>query len=146
MGIKHIIDSSNKDLIASINKLTDDQGVDYALDAVSSDISMQMLQAVKPEGKFIQYGLMSGEQLADEFFNLAKSKAIIFKYFHLRDWLYNKNITNQQNVIEEMIENFITAGIKLPVHAVYGLNNILEAITAAESSGRAGKIPLDFNA
>ena len=104
MGIKNIIDSSSEDLITSISKLTDDQGVDYALDAVSGDISMQMIQAVKPEGKFIQYGLMSGEQLADEFFNLGKSKAVIFKYFHLRDWVYNKNITNRQNVIEEMIE------------------------------------------
>ncbi len=140
LGLTKVIDSSNEDLIASINKLTNNQKVDYVLDAVGGDIATKMLEISKFRGKFIQYGLMSGLQLSNNFFKLVVDKEISFKYFHLREWIYNNDDNTRHKLLEKMIENFIKAEIKLPIHSAYDLDNYIEAIKAAESSKRNGKV------
>lgn len=145
LGLKKVINSNEEDLSSAILKFTNNRGVDYALDAIGGNAGAALLKTVNPGGKFLQYGLMSGQQLPAPFFTDATEKNVQFEFYHLRDWVYGKPVSYRQQIFKQMIENFVRADIKLPIDTEYNIEQIAEAITMAESEGRNGKILLNFD-
>ncbi|WP_375318867.1 zinc-dependent alcohol dehydrogenase family protein [Candidatus Tisiphia endosymbiont of Oplodontha viridula] len=144
LGLKKVINSNEEDLSNAVLKFTNNRGVDYALDAIGGDAGATLLKAVNLGGKFLQYGLMSGQQLPASFFTDATEKNVQFEFYHLRDWVYSKPVDYRQEIFKQMIEHFVRADIKLPIDTEYNIDQIAEAVTMAESEGRNGKILLNF--
>lgn len=145
IGITKVIDSSKNDILTEVMNYTHGQGVDFALDAVGGQDGEVFANAVKPYGKIIQYGLMSGEQLSQNYFNVLSTKNVKFDFFHLREWVYNNEQPYRTAVFNEMIKNFIKAKMSLPKTTSYSMNNVTEAVTEAEKERKNCKILLSFN-
>ncbi|MDR0296888.1 MAG: zinc-binding dehydrogenase [Rickettsia sp.] len=144
LRLKKVINSNEEEVIDTILKFTSNKGADYVLDAVGGDAGATLLKAVKYGGKFLQYGLMSGQQLPSSFFNEVQEKNVQFEFYHLRDWVYSKPDNYRQQVFKQMIDNFIKANIEMPMDSEYNIDQITEAVTRAESEGRNGKVLLNF--
>ncbi|WP_425363226.1 zinc-dependent alcohol dehydrogenase family protein [Candidatus Tisiphia endosymbiont of Hybos culiciformis] len=144
-GLKKVINSNEEDISEAILKFTNNRGVDYALDAIGGNAGAEMLKAINPGGKFLQYGLMSGQQLPASFFTDATEKNVQFEFYHLRDWVYGEPVNYRQEIFKQMIEHFIKADIKLPIDTEYNIDQIAKAVIMAESEGRNGKILLNFD-
>ncbi|MFP3018392.1 MAG: zinc-dependent alcohol dehydrogenase family protein [Candidatus Tisiphia sp.] len=144
LGLKKVINSNEEDITKAIFKFTNNKGVDYALDAIGGDAGATLLKAVNPGGKFLQYGLMSGQQLPASFFTDAMEKNVQFEFYHLRDWVYSEPVNYRQQIFKQMIKSFVMADIKMPIDTEYNIDQIAEAVTMAESEGRNGKILLNF--
>ncbi len=144
LGLKKVINSNEEDLSKAILKFTN-RGVDYALDAIGGNAGAALLKVVNPGGKFLQYGLMSGQQLPASFFTDTTEKNVQFEFYHLRNWVYGEPARYRQQIFKQMIENFVRADMKLPIDTEYNIDQIAEAVTMAESEGRNGKVLLNFD-
>jgi NADPH:quinone reductase len=63
MGYEDVIDLSQEPLTDAVMRMTDDKGVDVALDSIGGDITGQALAALAPGGKVVHMGYPGGTTL-----------------------------------------------------------------------------------
>jgi len=145
LGVKYVINTSNEDLYLKVQEYTGTSQIDFALDAVGGKIGNDLADLVKPGGKILQYGLMSGEPLQEDFFYKVNQKSIRFELFHLREWVYNEELSSRANVFQEMIKEFVESNIQLPDSCEFTLDSINTALEKAEQNERDYKVIVTFD-
>jgi NADPH:quinone reductase-like Zn-dependent oxidoreductase len=85
------------------------------------------------------YGLLS---LEDPKINIGLMifKELTLKGFWLTDWMRRVDAGTRMRVAQEVITLLATGQVQLPVEASYGLDDIKQAVTHADTPGRWGKI------
>ncbi|MCU5771772.1 zinc-dependent alcohol dehydrogenase family protein [Erwiniaceae bacterium BAC15a-03b] len=113
-------------------------GVDAVLDCIGGNSALTLATALKPGGKFISYGLLSGQAIPKAFW--LERPDIEFSYFHLRQWIHH---ASQPQIAAKLAEVFalIRDGVAAThIAAIFPLTEIADALRFYQQQRPAGKI------
>ncbi|MBP2168354.1 NADPH2:quinone reductase [Erwinia toletana] len=113
-------------------------GVDAVLDCIGGNSALTLATALKPGGKFISYGLLSGQAIPNAFW--LQRPDIDFCYFHLRQWIHQ---ASQPQIAARLDEVFalIRDGVATTrIAAIFPLAEITEALHFYQQQRHTGKI------
>lgn len=140
-GAEHIICESDEDVVARVRELTGGKGVKHAIDTVGGSSGSQLAQCLAPGGVMIVFSNMSGQPLTLD------PGAMLFRGTTVRGWWLShwfRAATREQQaqLFATLIALVKDGTIHARVAAEYDLADVKQAIAAAESSDRHGKIVL----
>lgn len=143
LGADETIDAAKEDVVARVKEITKGQGVRYALDAVGGTAVSQVIQCLGEHGHILLYGSL--DMSPGEFTNRhIIGNNIKIESFALQRWSAAKSSLQLLSLLKEigrlMQENILTADIA----EVFPIDRFQEAIVAAETPGRQGKILLQM--
>ncbi|BAC12137.1 nuclear receptor binding factor 1 [Oceanobacillus iheyensis HTE831] len=140
LGSSYVIDTSKVPLKETVMELTNGVGADAAIDSVGGNDGNELAFSVRPNGKFLTLGLLSGVQV--NWAEIVKMEKVHANMFHLRHW--NKNVSADiwQETFARLIRLIDREKLRLmTVHSKYELSDIQKAIDAVEFSNKTkGKI------
>lgn len=141
LGADEVIDASKEEVVTRVKEITKGQGVRYALDAVGGPAVSQVVQCLGENGHVLLYGSL--DMSPGEFTNRhIIGNGIKIESFALQRWSAARNGLQLLSLLKEigrlMQENVLTA----EVAETYPIEKFQEAIVAAETPGRQGKILL----
>lgn len=139
LGLTEVVNTETENLPARIKQITDGNGVACVLDAVGGHTATEALKCLAKGGTMLIYGLLS---LQDPSINagLLIFRELTIKGFWLTDWMRRVDGPTRQEVAQNVINLLSSGEIKLPVEAIYSLDQIAEAVEHANQPGRWGKI------
>jgi NADPH:quinone reductase-like Zn-dependent oxidoreductase len=139
LGADAIVNTETDNLPATIKQLTEGKGVRAVLECVGGSTTEEATQCLGRGGVMLIYGLMSLSNPTLDI-GLMIFKELNIKGFWLTDWMRRVDNGTRMKVAQEVITLLATGQITMPVEATYGLEQISEAITHAQATGRWGKI------
>ncbi len=139
-----LVDSGDKKLGKEIRGLTNDRPPSLALNAVGGDSALRLMDWLAPGGCHVTYGAMGRRPLK------VPNRFLIFKNLQLRGfWLteWQKHAPREQ--IDAMLHSLATmmvdGALHMPIEKIFPPQECSEAIVAATSENRSGKILFEFN-
>ena len=138
-GAAAAINTTEEDLVQAVRQLTNDQGVDLALDAVGGDLFPQVFESLGTGGIVVPYGIVGGKQPPLDVLALVDRSRQVAG-FMLFDYLRSRS-----ELLERIHQVFdaVTAGIIQPqVAETFPLIEAAQAHRHLENSRRVGKILL----
>jgi mitochondrial enoyl-[acyl-carrier protein] reductase / trans-2-enoyl-CoA reductase len=128
-----------EDLANRVAEATGGAEIRLGIDAVGGTATGRLADCLCQGATLINYGRLSGEPCA------IQPHAFIFRDLTMRGfWLVNwfrHTLEHQRAAVVREIAGLIATGkLYAPVHATYDVNEIKEAVAAAASGGRTGKI------
>jgi mitochondrial enoyl-[acyl-carrier protein] reductase / trans-2-enoyl-CoA reductase len=128
-----------EDLAKRVTEVTNGAEVRLGIDAVAGTATGRLACRLCEGATLVSYGRMSGEA------SVIRSDAFIFRDLTLRGfWLarWFRHTAEQQRraLVNEIASLIITGKLHAPIHATYDITEIKEAVAAAPSGGRSGKI------
>lgn len=137
-----IIDMSKEDLEERVADLTGGQGVAHALDAVGGETGSKVVRCLGTKGKMVIYGALA----ADQSIQVSARRMIMgsktIQGFWLSDWARSKGPLKMLMLLRKVGRLIDQGLLRSDVAATYPLDQITEAVTAAATPGRMGKILL----
>ena len=137
-----VVDTSKENLEARVTAITGGKGVVYALDAVGGETGSAVFRSLGTHGRMVVYGALA----ADQAIQATARKLILgskrIQGFWLSDWVRNKNPLKMLKLLRRVGHLIQEGTLRSDIAATYSLNQIKEAVTAAETPGRQGKILL----
>jgi NADPH:quinone reductase-like Zn-dependent oxidoreductase len=129
------------DLAKRVAAATGKAKIRLGFDAIGGSATDRIAQSVAVGGTIVNYGVLSGEpcQIAPGAFVF---RDITVRGFWLASWFRNSSSAQQQAVFGELALLVARGELSVRVHATYPLSRIKEAVAAAASGGRDGKILL----
>ncbi len=127
------------DLATRVVELTDGADVRLAVDAVGGASAGRLADCLCQGATLVNYGRMSGEPCsvgADAFI----FRDLTMRGFWLASWYQHTPEQKRRAVIGEIASLIATGKLHAPIHATYDVSEIKEAVAAATSGGRSGKI------
>ncbi len=128
------------DLPALVARVTGGARVRLALDAVGGDATSRLAASVNLEGTVVTYGLLSG--LAPR---LEPLTALVRDVTWQGCWLPNRLPTLDPSAVRSVVEDAVdavTRGMLLPIAGTFPLTSVADAVAAAGSRQRRGKVLL----
>jgi mitochondrial enoyl-[acyl-carrier protein] reductase / trans-2-enoyl-CoA reductase len=128
-----------EDLAKRVTEVTGGAEVRLGIDAVAGTATGRLADCLCEGAILVSYGRMSGEA------SVIPPNAFIFRDLTLRGfWLrrwFRDTPEQQRRVLTKEIAGLILAGkLHAPIHATYDVTEIKDAVAAAASGGRSGKI------
>lgn len=141
-----ILDSSREDVEARVLELTGGKGVGHALDAVGGETGTTFIRCLGTRGHLVVYGALAADQPLQ-----ATARRLIMgskrvEGFWLADWVRGKNPLTMLRLLRRVGGLIQEGTLASAIERSYSLENIREAVTAAETPGRQGKILLSMKA
>ncbi len=140
MRVRRVLASGARTFAAELRDATDGGQADLVLDAVGGETGLALSQALKPGGRFIHYGLLSGAPLPAEAWR--RDPGIGFELFSLRTWIHARPRRDIEALLDRvealMADGVLASGIE----AVYDLAGIGQALRHVDSERRRGKVLL----
>ena len=127
------------DLAKRVKAAVGGEPIRLGIDAVGGAATERIAQCLAEGGTLVNYGSMSGEA------SVVSAQSFIFKDITLRGfWLarwFNVSTREAQRALYGELTQLVAAGkLKARIHATYPVEQIKEAIAAAHSGGRDGKV------
>jgi NADPH:quinone reductase-like Zn-dependent oxidoreductase len=139
-GVEHVICSATDDVYKEIMIRTDGAGAAAALDAVGGSQATEMARALRPRGRMLVYGLLSGKSTAFD------TSALLFNANSIEGFWLSAALRDDPAAFGRAAAELAgypgLAGLIAGAEACYDLADFGEAIRHAERSGRSGKIIL----
>lgn len=128
-----------EDLAARVKTATEGAVIKLGIDAVGGTATARLGEALGEGATLVNYGAMSGESC------VLAPLVIIFKDvtvrgFWLAKWFRTSTPAQQQELYGSLIGLIATGKLSAPVHATYPVKDIKQAVAAASSGQRDGKI------
>ncbi|MFO0876846.1 MAG: zinc-dependent alcohol dehydrogenase family protein [Gemmataceae bacterium] len=141
LGATAVIDSSCQDLVDEVHRITGGTGVPYAIDAVGGTTGAACVRALQPNGRLVVYSSLSGEPIAiDPRWLMTQNRRI--EGFWLSVWVQRQNPLRMLGLFRR-IAALLREGIATAeVGSNFPLERVADAIRAAETPGRQGKVLL----
>ena len=141
LGATAVINTETEDLVKRVRELTDRQGVHYVFDAVAGELGGLALECLARRGTLLVFGALSLQPLA------LNSGTLIFKEltvrsFWLTTWFPALSSADKQRISQQVLGMLTQQQLKTNVEATYPLDDVVQAVTHADSSGRDGKVLL----
>ncbi|MCU0340162.1 MAG: zinc-dependent alcohol dehydrogenase family protein [Spirosomaceae bacterium] len=139
LGVTEIINTSTENMAKRVQQITEHKGVRAVLECVGGDTAAEAVKCMGRGAVMLIYGLLS---LEDPKINIGLMifKELTLKGFWLTDWMRRVDAGTRMRVAQEVITLLATGQVQLPVEASYGLDDIKQAVTHADTPGRWGKI------
>ena len=129
------------DLAARVKQATDGAKIALGIDAVGGLATERLAQCVASGGMVVNYGAMSGEPCAISPASLI-FRGIRLQGFWLANWFKTATPEARAALFGELVQLIASGALHARIQATYGLDEIKEAIAAAASGKRSGKIVL----
>jgi NADPH:quinone reductase-like Zn-dependent oxidoreductase len=110
------------------------------LDCVGGARAAVLAGALRPGGRFVHYGLLSGQSIPNSFW--ASHPDISFSYFHLREWVHSEAMGDVQQAYSEVAAQIVSKVIATEVREVFPLENVRQALQSALPFRTGGKVLL----
>ncbi|WP_096439138.1 zinc-dependent alcohol dehydrogenase family protein [Alteribacter populi] len=139
LGASSVINTTEKSLHETVMELTNGLGANAAIDSVGGSSGNDLAFGVRPNGKFLTIGLLSGVQVNwAEIINKAKVNA---NMFHLRNWNKNVSIDKWQKTFNHLITLINDKQLRLmEIDSKFDLLNVREAVNVVEIKKTKGKV------
>jgi NADPH:quinone reductase-like Zn-dependent oxidoreductase len=140
LDLGQLIVTERDNLDSALQAIARTRPIDLALDAVGGPEGESLTRALRPGGRLIHYGLLSGIPLAPDL--STRRPDVRIEYFWLRRWIHDAD----RELIEDRlgrVANLIREGVAVSaVEERYPLPEIRRAIRHGRRLGRSGKILL----
>lgn len=137
-GIEHIFDSRSLDFAHQIRDITQGQGIDVVLNALSDEFIPQSMALLREGGRFLEIGklgIWSPERVNAEF------PAISYHIIAL-DRLIEETPDTVQSLMVEVMEAFRNGSWQAPHLRVFDFSDVSEAFRYMQQAQHIGKIAL----
>ena len=127
------------DLAQRVAEATGGAQIRLGIDAVGGAATGRLADCLCESATLVSYGRMSGEPCA------VQPDAFIFRDLTLRgfwlaSWFRHAPEERRRAIVAEIAGLIATGKLHAPIHATYDVSEIKEAVAAAASGGRSGKI------
>jgi NADPH:quinone reductase-like Zn-dependent oxidoreductase len=129
------------DLAKRIAQATERARIKLGIDAVGGKATDHLAQSVAIGGTVVNYGGMSGVPCSITPGSLI-FRNVTLRGFWLANWFRNSSVNQQKALFGELAMLVAAGELSARVHATYPLEQIKDAIAAAASGERVGKIVL----
>ncbi|EPB9883788.1 TPA: zinc-dependent alcohol dehydrogenase family protein [Yersinia enterocolitica] len=146
-GAENVVDNTEPDELLILphtgnttysNPLPPIGDADAVLDCVGGKTAMKLAGMVRQGGKFISYGLLSGDPIPASFWQYRPD--IRFSYFHLRQWVHTAGrdaLAAKLNEIFPLIRDGIASS---RIAGIFPLNELPAALSVMSQNSSQGKI------
>ena len=139
LGIDNTVSTEAADWREQVTSLTGGAPIVRGLDSIGGDGPEALLSVAAERAQIISFGNLSGRKIE------LSSDMLLFKQATVRGFWGARTNTKPAD-IARMIGELVTAAssgaLKLPVEAVYGLDQAAQAAKASAEPGRKGKVAL----
>ena len=132
---------SADELRAEVLRVADERGVRFAIDPIGGATGSAVVKCLAPHGRMLVYGTLSPEPLSFSPRDLMTPGASIAGFWLAR-WMPQLSLIAKVKLIRT-VSGLIQEGVLTSqIGEVFPLDRISDAVRAAETSGRAGKVLL----
>jgi len=141
LGIDNVLSTTQPDWKARAQALLGDTLAHAAVDSIGGQASADLVSLLGENGTLVSFGTMAGEAMQ------IPSGDLIFKQATVKGFWGSKvsqqmSVENKRRLVGELLQRVLSGELELPVQAIYGLNDVAEAVTASLLPGRKGKVLL----
>jgi NADPH2:quinone reductase len=141
LGIENAISTAAPDWKDQLRALLGTASLRAAVDSIGGAASADLLEVLGEDGLLVSFGAMSGQPMQ------IPSGGVIFKQATIRGFWGAKvsaamPAQKRVSLIGELLRLVASGEIKLPVEAVFPLEQIREAVAASAKAGKGGKVLL----
>jgi NADPH:quinone reductase-like Zn-dependent oxidoreductase len=144
LGAEAIIDTSRQDLVREIARLTDGQGLEYAIDCVGGELASDVVRCLGLGGHLLVYGTLSDGPMCIPSRDLMMPVAKV-SGFYLGNWISQQPLLRMLRVLRAVRKLGAEGVFRADVARVYPLDDVAQAVAAAMGPGRTGKILLSID-
>ena len=127
------------DLANRVAEATDGTAIRLGIDAVGGAATGRLADCLCQGATLVNYGRMSGEPCAVEP-NAFIFRDLTMRGFWLASWFSSTPESERAAVVGEIARLIAAGDLHAPIHATYDVGEIEDAVAAAASGGRSGKI------
>jgi NADPH:quinone reductase-like Zn-dependent oxidoreductase len=141
LGGDVVISSSDGPIPDQVRSATRGASIHYAVDPVGGDTGTQVFESLGDEARMLVYGTLSGEPIRLDPRLMIAGRRIV-EGFWLGHWMRSRSIPASLALFREIAAQMRTGVLTTEVGAKFPLHSIREALLAAETPGRPGKVQL----
>lgn len=142
LGADAVIESDGEGLVEAVREATGDDGVLFALDTVGGKLGGEMLRCLAPGGTMIVHGSLAGREPIPVQAGRFLTRSLTMRGFWLNEWLGRTPLAQQRQALTSLLDQFATGHLATGPVERWPLEDIVEAVKAAEEPGRNSKILL----
>ena len=141
LGGDEIIDASKEDVVARVKDITEGQGVKYAIDAVGGPAVSQVVECLGMDGRLLLYGSL--DMSPGSFTNRhIIGNNVRIESFALQRWTAARSNLQLLGLLKQIGKLMQEKVLTTDIAETYPIEQFQDAIKAAETPGRQGKILL----
>lgn len=138
-GAKHVIVTSEQDIVKEVNIITEGKGADVILDPVGGPLFSKLISSAAERGQVFIYGALSQEPTPFPIFEVL-TKCPVIKGYTAFEVIGNPPVL--QSAIEFITGGLATGNLMPIISRVFPLDQVVEAHRFMEANGHTGKIVL----
>ncbi len=137
LGAEQAFDYSKSDVVAEVQRITGDAGVQVALDGGGKITLPDCLNAISKHGRIVSYGFVTGIEATIPLIKLIGRNV---KLYGIALW-YNEDYEASLATLRDLVLPAVAEGkIQPAIDQVVGLEGVAEALLRIEQRGIMGKI------
>lgn len=141
LGIGNAVSTASDGWQDRVRAITGDAPIRAGVDSIGGAASGALLALLGEGGLLVSFGSMTGEPMQ------LSSGDLIFKQAVVKGFWASKirsviPAETRQRLFGELLQLVASGALKLPVEAVFGLDQISDAVRASQTPGRGGKVLL----
>ncbi len=140
-GAEHVVVTDRNGWQERVRELTDGKGVARLVDSVAGPHTLDLQRLLAHHGELIVFGGLSGAAIKLDPSLMISSEATV-RGFWMTSWMSRATHDERGAAMRRVFELALAGELPLPVGAIYELAQVREAMRAAETPGRPGKILL----
>jgi NADPH:quinone reductase-like Zn-dependent oxidoreductase len=138
-GAEFVIVTDHDDWVKEARELTGGAGFARIVDSVAGAQTLELQKLLAQFGELIVFGGLSGAsmKLAP---GLMIAQESIVRGFWMNAWMPRASVEQREAVLRRVFALALAGELPLPVAAIYPLRDAAQALRAAETPGRPGKV------
>jgi NADPH2:quinone reductase len=138
-GAVHVVSSDSKNWQAKVKRAVGKMPIVAAIDPVAGDTALALLPLLSKGGELILYGALSGKPVTVSAMSTAAMDLAV-RGFWLSPWLVNTPKTKRNAAFKSLTNMLAKGDLEIPIAGSYALADFKQAVRAAETPGRLGKV------
>lgn len=138
-GAQHVIVTEEEGWQAQARALTGGKGFSRIVDSVAGHGTLDLQRLLAPHGQIVIFGGLSGAAVKLDA-SLMISLECVVRGFWMTSWMQRASDEDRMGAMKAVFSAAMQGKLPLPVSGVYPLSKAAEALTAAETPGRSGKV------
>lgn len=141
LGIANAVSTATDGWQDRVRAITGDAPIRAAVDSIGGQASAELLSLLGEDGLLVSFGTMAGEPMQISSGNLIFKQAVV-KGFWGSKVSAAMPAEAKRRLLGELIRLVASGELKLPAGAVFGLDQVADAVRASLTAGKAGKVLL----
>ena len=141
LGIANAVSTATDGWQDRVRAITGDAPIRAAVDSIGGQASAELLSLLGEDGLLVSFGTMAGEPMQISSGNLIFKQAVV-KGFWGSKVSAAMPAEAKRRLLGELIRLVARGALKLPAGAVFGLDQVADAVRASLTAGKAGKVLL----